>query len=309
MASLKVLRPGMLTTIQDLGRWGHQAEGIPVAGPMDVFSHRLANRLVGNDDHLAALEITLIGPELEAAGHVACAVAGADFELAVDGRAVPGGRPFELNPGSRLQVGPCSAGTRGTLAVRGGFEVPATFGSCATSLVSRMGPFGGRPLAAGDVLAVGLAPLRADRDRVGPPLPLPRGGARLRAIPGPHDALFDAAILDVFFSSSYTVSPKSNRMGYRLEGPSLAAAGMPEILSDATPIGSIQVPPSGDPILLMADRQTTGGYPKIATVITADLPVAGQLGPGDWIRFVPCSPQEAIAALRRLEGRLAGRQP
>jgi antagonist of KipI len=299
----------MLTTVQDLGRWGHQAEGVPVAGPMDIFSHRLANRLVGNDDHLAALEITLVGPELEAAGDVACAVAGAHFELSVDGRAVPGGRPFELRGGSRLQFGTRGAGIRSTLAVRGGFDVPGTLGSCATSLVSRMGPFGGRPLAAGDVLSIGLASLRSDRDRVGAPLPLPRGGARLRAIPGPHDGLFGAAVLDAFFSSSYTVSTQSNRMGYRLDGPPLGAAGRGEILSDATPIGSVQVPPSGQPILLMADRQTTGGYPKIATVITADLPLAGQLGPGDWIQFAPCTPSEAVAALRRLEHRLAGRRP
>lgn len=309
MASLKVIRPGMLTTVQDLGRWGHQAEGVPVAGAMDVYSHRLANRLVGNEDHVAALEITLVGPELEASGDVACAVAGARFEMAVDGRAVATGHTFHLKGGSRLQIGPCDAGARGTLAVRGGVDVPRTLGSCATSLISRMGPFNGRPLVAGDVVPVGLAAIRSDPGRVGAPLALPQGGARVRAIPGPHDAMFGADVLEAFFASAYTVSTRSNRMGYRLDGPSLAVEGMGEILSDATPVGSVQVPPSGQPILLMADRQTTGGYPKIATVITADLPAAAQLGPGDWIRFTRCTAPEALAALRRLEQRLSGSAP
>jgi antagonist of KipI len=129
---------------------------------------------------------------------------------------------------------------------------------------------------------------------------------RLHAIPGPHQALFDPDALDIFFSARFTLSTSSNRMGYRLEGPVLAHGPGADILSDATPIGSVQVPKSGQPILLMADRQTTGGYPKIATVIGADLPLAGQLAPGDWISFAPCTRKEAVEALHRLERRLAG---
>lgn len=307
MAGLRVVRPGMLTTVQDLGRWGHQASGVPVAGPMDAYSHRLANRLVANDEQAAALEITLIGPELEAAGDVVCAVAGAEFELTAGERPVPHGRAFELASGSHLHFGRRVAGARATLAVRGGIDVPATFGSRSTSLISRMGPFGGRPVAAGDLLPVGrLLSDGADGLTVYS-LVLPQGGARLRAMPGPHDGLFTDATVEEFFSGRFTLTSAANRMGYRLEGPSLAHAGRPDILSDATPFGSVQVPASGQPILLMADRQTTGGYPRIATVITADLPLAGQLAPGDWVLFTACTRAEALDALQRQEGRLAGR--
>ncbi len=305
MAALIVLRPGMLTTIQDLGRWGRQKHGVPVAGPMDPYSHRLANRLVGNRDAAAALEITLMGPELQADGDLVCAVAGARFALSIDGRPATKA-PFVLRSGARLRFGERDAGARATLAVRGGLDVPETFGSRATSLSARMGPFGGRPLASGDVLPIG----DAGRGPMTPPplapLSLPGGGARIRAIRGPHDAMFTSAALDALFSSRFTVTPQSNRMGYRLNGPALKHSGAADILSDATPIGSIQVPASGQPILLMADRQTTGGYPKIATVISADLPLAGQLAPGDWIEFAECSRRDAVEALRALETRLKG---
>lgn len=299
----------MLTTVQDLGRWGHQASGVPVAGPMDAYSHRLANRLVGNDDDAAALEVTLVGPEIEAAGDVVCAVAGAEFELFAGGRAVPCGCAFKLKSGARVRFGRRIAGARASLAVRGGIDVPPELGSRATSMLSRMGPFGGRPLATDDVLPVGHLHRPGDRSESPRSLPMPRGGARLRAIPGPHERMFTAAALGLFFSARFTVTPNSNRMGYRLEGPALAHVDAADILSDATPLGSVQVPGSGQPILLMAGRQTTGGYPKIATVITADMPLAGQLAPGDWIRFAPCTRGEAVEALHRLERLLDGRAP
>jgi antagonist of KipI len=306
VASLLIVRPGMLTTVQDLGRWGRQSDGVPVAGPMDAYSHRAANRLVGNDDNLAALEITLVGPEIETGGDVVCAVVGAEFELAADGRPMPIGQAFSLRSGARLRFGRRLAGARATLAVRGGIDVPLVFGSRATSLTCGMGPFGGRALKAGDRLPVGR-PLGRVAAAATPKAPkMPVGGARLRAIPGPHDGMFPAASLDLFFTSPFTVSTVSNRMGYRLDGPAVAHAGGADILSEATPIGSVQVPGSGQPILLMADRQTTGGYPKIATVITADLALAGQLLPGDWIRFSPCTRKEAIDALQRQERRLEG---
>jgi antagonist of KipI len=308
MAFLTVIRPGMLTTVQDLGRWGHQAGGVPVAGPMDLYSHRRANRLVGNWEGAAALELTLIGPELEVHGEAVCAVAGAEFQVFVGERPVT--RPVFTAPGgSRVRFGSRGVGARATLAVRGGIAVAPVFGSRATSLISRMGPFDGRALAAGDVLPIGneqvgtleMPPAGAQ------PLAMPAGGARVRVMPGPHDHMFTADALDTLFSARFTVTPNSNRMGYRLTGPALRHAESSDILSDATPIGSIQVPRSGEPILLMADRQTTGGYPKIATVITADLPVAGQLAPGDWIEFMPCTRAAARDALRLQERRLTGR--
>jgi antagonist of KipI len=307
MPALTIVRPGMLTTIQDLGRWGRQGSGVPVAGPMDMYSHRLANLIVGNLETAAALEITVIGPEVEAQGDVVCAVSGADLAMWTDGRAAPANSPFVLHSGARLRFGGRRAGARATLAVRGGISLPAVFGSRATSLSATMGPFGGRTLAAGDVLPVGdeaggaVAPLPIA------PLAVPTGGARLRVIRGPHDAMFTRPAFDVFFSSRFTITPQSNRMGYRLAGPALTHERGADILSDATPIGSIQVPASGQPILLMADRQTTGGYAKIATVITADLPLAGQLAPGDWIEFVEVARQTAVDALRALEMRLRGR--
>jgi antagonist of KipI len=309
MASLTIIRPGMLTTLQDLGRWGRQGSGVPVAGPMDPYSHRLANQLAGNGDSAAALEVTLIGPELEAQSDLVCAVAGASFALTVDGAEVTMHRAFTVRGGSRLRFGARSAGARATLAVLGGFDVEATFGSRATSLISRMGPFGGRALAAGDVLPVGSAgaaptptPARAVM-----PLELPSGGATLRVIRGPHDSMFTAEAFDELFRETYTITPSSNRMGYRLAGPALQHAGAADILSDATPLGSVQVPASGQPILLMADRQTTGGYPRIATVISADIPLAGQLAPGDSIAFAPCDLAAALDALRQQRARLEGR--
>jgi antagonist of KipI len=307
MPSIRIVRPGMLTTVQDLGRWGLQGSGVPVAGPMDSYSHRLANRLVGNDENAAALEVTLIGPELEADSEITCAVAGARFALFAGDAPVPVHQAFTLRRGERLRFGPRTAGARATLAVRGGFDVDAPFGSCATSLISQIGPIDGRALTAGDVLRIRF-PMRAPRREVtAVPLPLPRGGAKLRVIRGPHESMFLPAAYDALFGSRFSVTTNSNRMGYRLEGPPLEHANTADILSDATPIGSIQVPASGQPILLMADRQTTGGYARIATVISADLPVAGQLAPGDWIEFEPCARSAAIDALKRQRARLEGR--
>ena len=308
MATLTVVRPGMLTTVQDLGRWGCQDEGVPVAGPMDGYSHREANRLVGNPDSAAALEVTLMGPELVADAEIVCAVAGARFDVTVNGAAVSISTAFVVPAGGRLRFGNRLAGARATFAVRGGFDIAPVFGSRATSLISRMGPFGGRALVSGDVLPIGGSDLDfsnvIEKSRSDPWLP--DGGARLRVVMGPHDAMFTGAARETFLSARFIITPNSNRMGYRLEGPPLSHVSGADILSDATPMGSLQVPASGHPILLMADRQTTGGYPKIATVITADLPVAGQLAPGDWIQFAAVSRSAALDALKEQEARLSG---
>jgi biotin-dependent carboxylase-like uncharacterized protein len=296
----------MLTTVQDLGRWGHQHLGVPVAGPMDWYSHRLANAIVGNPEDAAALEITLVGPELVADVETVCAITGAEFEVTAGNRRVRSSEPFVLASGERLRFGHRVAGTRATLAVGGGFTVPPVLGSRSTSLTSRLGPFGGRALKAGDVLPVGRSGGIRPR-HPGRPMVPSRGGARVRVVLGPHENHFTEGGRRVFELARYVVTPDSNRMGYRLEGTRLEYAQRQDLLSDATPVGSLQVPPSGCPILLMADRQTTGGYPRIATVITADLPVAGQLGPGDWIEFDVCSRFSAIDALRRREAALGGK--
>ena len=263
VTSLRVIKPGMLTTIQDAGRWGFQSRGVPVAGPMDPVSHRLANALVGNDPRAATLEVTLMGPELE-------------FE---DERLVSVARAY--------------------LAVSGGIAVPLTLGSRATHLVSRMGGIAGRPLKAGDRLPLG-DPARGVRTALAPQtavVPLPDGHAQIRVLAGPQVDHFTPDAMDLLQSAPYVVGQNSDRMGFRLEGPRLTHARGADIISDATPLGVLQVPASGQPILLMADRQTTGGYPKLATVIAADVALAGQLGPGDRISFVACSLHDAMAAL------------
>jgi len=304
--TLTVVKPGMLTTVQDLGRRGYQSLGVPVSGPMDAYSHRLANGVLGNDPMAAALEITLLGPELLADGDLVCAVAGAEIEVSVGDVRVGANVPFAVPSGSRIRCGGRRRGARMTLAVRGGFDLPATLGSRATHLVSHMGPFGGRALRAGDVLPVG-APLPASPPSRPSPLALPEGGARVRVLPAVHRERFTDAAWAALTGTRYTVTPQSNRMGYRLEGAPLAHTGSAEILSEAMPVGVIQVPPSGQPILLLAECATTGGYATIANVITADLPIAGQLAPGDWIEFAACTREDAWSALRLREGALAGR--
>jgi antagonist of KipI len=294
----------MLTTIQDLGRRGYQGLGVPVSGPMDAYSHRLANQVLGNDPSAAALEITLLGPELTVDGDATCAVSGADIAVTIDGRAAPMNEPFRLAAGARLRWGARGAGARMTFAVQGGFDVPATLGSRATHLASRMGPFGGRALRTGDVLPVGaLAGIRA---RAGTPLDVPRGGARLRILPAVHRERFTDDAWKSLVRARFTINPQSNRMGYRLDGPPLTHTGAADILSEAMPQGAIQVPSSGQPILLLAERATTGGYATIAYVVSADLAIAGQLAPGDWIEFDEVNREEAIAALRRRETALEG---
>lgn len=293
---LRILRPGLLTTVQDLGRWGHQADGVPVAGPMDSFSHRLANHLVGNRPDAALLEITLIGPELAADQDLTIAVCGADFDLTCDDQAVPTGATIRVGAGQTLRFGRRHRGARAYLAVAGGVQTTPVLGSRATHLVSHMGGLEGRALVAGDVLPVasGAAP-RANRARG---LTLPTGGrARLRVLAGSPQSWFGDEAWRALTGVSYRISPRSNRMGYRLEGPPLARLAQDEPISEPLAMGAIQVPAAGEPILLMADRQTAGGYPKIGYVITADLCLAGQLAPGEFVEFDRCTEREAVSAL------------
>ncbi len=299
MPEILVIKPGMLTTVQDLGRWGLQARGVPVAGPMDPWSHRLANALVGNDASAATLEITLLGPELEFEDERLAAVAGAEFEVVVDDRQAPWNTPFLVPGGSRLRFRRRERGARAYLAVAGGIAVAPVLGSRATHIVSGLGGIGGRPLKIGDRLPLGdEATARGPAPALERPVvPLPVGHATVRVLPGPQDDYFAPEALAVLQSGPYVIAQNSDRMGFRLSGPVLAHTRGADIISDATPLGVLQVPASGQPILLMADRPTAGGYPKIATVIAADLALAGQLGPGDAIGFSVCTPREAMAAL------------
>ncbi len=299
--TLTVLAPGLQTTVQDLGRWGHQAIGVPVAGPMDPYAHRLANALVGNPRSAATLEAALVGPRVQFDDTRLVAVTGARFDVTLDGAAVPLNQPVEARPGAILAFGARQRGARSYVAVEGGIDVPLVLGSRATHVPTAMGGFDGRALARGDLLPLG--PLRRSgvargrREADGDERPTTIAPIQVRVLPGPQDDRFTADALDRLASEPYRVGVDSNRMGFRLEGPRLEHRGSADIISDATPIGSIQVPGSGQPLLLMADRQTTGGYAKLATVITADIGVAGQAAPGDRIRFVVCSRADAVAAL------------
>lgn len=298
MSAVLVIKPGLLTTVQDLGRWGLQSSGVGVAGPMDPFAHRLANALVGNARDAATLEITLTGPELEFDDERAVAVAGARFELTLDGRAVPCETPLLVRKGSHLGFGRRLVGARAYLSTQGGVSVTPTLRSRATHLGSRLGGLAGRALIAGDRLPLGEAgvgglnvkPKSIVRE-------LPGTHARLRVLPGPDTERFHMNALDGLQSSPYRISHDSDRMGFRLEGPAIAHSRGADIISDVTPLGVLQVPASGQPVMLMADRQTTGGYARLAVVIAADIGLAGQLGPGDSISFAVCSRRDAMAAL------------
>lgn len=311
--TITVLHPGLLTTIQDEGRWGYQHLGVPVAGPMDAVAHRCANAALGNPRDAGALEVTLVGPELRFEHDAWMAVTGADLQPTVDGREAPKGVPVKCRAGSVVRFGARRAGARAYLAVEGGLAVPAVLGSRATHLLSGLGGVDGRALRAGDRLPLGVpsADLKVRRyepSGVGPiveadfQVRLPRGGARLRVLPGPQVDHFDASAVAALERGRYIVSPQSDRMGYRVSGGARLPAPPGEMISDAVFMGGLQVPPSGEPILLMADRQTTGGYPQLAVVITADLPLAAQLVPGDWVEFALCSASDALAALRAQEG-------
>jgi antagonist of KipI len=303
MPSVYVVKPGLLTTVQDRGRWGSQSFGVSVSGPMDSYSHRLANAIAGNDPDAATLEVTLAGPELEFDDTRTVTVTGAEFDLTVDDRPVAMRAALDVGAGSLLRFGRRVRGSRAYLAISGGIATPSTLGSRATHLPSAMGGLDGRALKPGDRLPLGeplrsVRPVRRSRAvETSSSWTLPDGRATLRVLPGPQLDRFVRAAWDVLQSGSYVVASDSNRMGYRLAGPTLETDGKLDLISDATPLGVVQVPASGQPILLMADRQTTGGYPKIAAVISADVSVAGQLGPGDAITFAACSPREALAAL------------
>src|SRR6185436_7842389 len=284
---VRVNRAGLLTTVQDLGRWRYQAMGVPVAGPMDIYSHRLANAMVGNSEGAATLEVTLAGPELEFDDERDVAVTGAEFE------GVPR-EVFRVDAGQRVVFGQRIRGARAYVAVSGGIETPKVLGSRATHLPSAMGGVEGRALKAGDELPLGSAqrPPKGGHHESRYQAFVASGVSRtltltstLRVLPGPQHDRFTTSALDALQSAPYRIGTDSNRMGYRLTGPRLEHSRGADIISDATPLGSLQVPASGQPILLMADRQTTGGYAKIATVISADISLAGQLLPGDEIRF------------------------
>jgi antagonist of KipI len=312
-ARIRVVRPGLLTTVQDLGRFGFRRFGMPVGGAMDTVALRLANRLVGNPDQAAALEMTLKGPELVFDTDAVIALTGADLTPLINHEPVPLWTALEVARGSALSWDERRSGARAYLAVAGGIDVPLVLGSRSTHIASRTGGFAGRALARGDTI-VGGPPASDPCRLIGCAIPM---NARpsysqapvLRVVLGPQMDCFANEAVETLVRGQYIVTPQSDRMGYRLNGPPLVHEGSPEIVSDATPQGSVQVPASQQPILLMADCQTTGGYPKIAVVISADLPLAAQLLPEDTVRFSLIEVREAQVIAREQRAKLEAAVP
>lgn len=319
--TIAVLEPGLLSTVQDLGRFGHRRHGVVVGGAMDRRSHAVANILVGNDPGAATVEMTLMGAALRFEAEALIALAGGGMRGAIGGEPVPVRRPVLVPKGAELRFTPTNIGCRTYLAVAGGIAVPPVLGSRSTYLRAGLGGLEGRALKAGDRLPAGaptalgerlrklLAAERGDRpfattgwsaaSDLDPSL---RRSPHVRVLPGLQATAFDRDSLAAFHGERFTISPRSDRMGYRLDGPELRLSQPRDLLSEAVTTGTVQVPPESKPIVLMADAQTTGGYPRIAQVIDADLPVLGQLRPGDLLRFVPVGLAEAEE--RRRQARL-----
>lgn len=290
-----VQKPGLLTTVQDLGRIGYQQYGVVVAGAMDSFAMQIANLLVGNEPNEAVLEATIVGPSLEAAGDAVIAICGGDLNPQVNGKDAPLWKSFLLKKGDILTFNGLKSGARAYISISGGIDVPKVMGSKSTYLKAALGGLKGRALQKGDVIiGKGIVEKNTIGRLLHPSLiPNYEKDMVIRVVPGPHIAAFSKEAADTFFSSVYEVTPQSDRMGYRLKGVKIPHQKGADILSEATPLGGIQVPADGQPIILMADRQTTGGYTMIATVITVDFMFVAQAVPGAKIRFKPVTIQEA----------------
>ena len=312
--SVQILRPGVLMTVQDLGRHGHQHVGLCPGGAMDPVALTLANALVGNAPGEAALELTVLGPDLAFVRETLVALCGAEFEASI-----PLNRPVLVPAGSRVAIGRATRGARAYLAVAGGLVVEPVLGSRSTYLPGAFGGLEGRTLRRGDTLPLAKESRAISRERFShlknttgrsvrwsaPPLTVPdREPIVLHALEGQHHASFDPASQRTFLEAVWRVAPESNRMGFRLAGPALVRAAGDEILSGPTCLGSVQVPANGMPIALMADHQTTGGYPRIAEIASADVPRLAQLAPGGTLHFARCSLEMANELRRDAQERL-----
>ncbi len=292
---------GLYTTVQDLGRFGFRSLGVPQSGAMDLAALQLANALLGNAPEAASVECTAPGPVLRALDDFTVAVSGADLSAMVDGKLVELGTPIPMRRGQTLSFGAPRTGVWAYVALSGGLDVPSVLGSRSTYVP---GALGGTRLRAGDVLG-----RREGATRFGAlvslSLPMPAAEATVRVIPGPQDAWFEETARAAFWSSAFTVSVRSDRAGTRLEGPPVRAQ-REQMLSDGMLPGAVQVPSGGQPIVIMPDGPTTGGYPKLGVVATADLRLIAQARPGTRIRFVPATVPQAVEALRAWEQTLRG---
>ena len=309
--SLEVQSPGLLTTVQDLGRSGFRAFGMPLSGALDPFSLAAGNLVVGNGPGAAGLEVTLVGPGLAFRSERLVCVTGGDLSPRVNGRAIPCWEGVLLREGDVLTFGGAGpGGARCWVCVGGGIDTPPVMGSRSTYLRGKLGGYKGRRLEKGDILPLGVPDILSPRgEGFAVPGELRPGfieGPVVRVIPGPQEGHFTEEGLEVFYKSSYCIDPGSDRMGYRLRGPAVHHREGADIISDAVPWGAVQVPGNGLPIIMMADGQTTGGYPKIAAAISADLGLLAAAAPGDSLSFRRCGLGEAAAASRALKGSMDG---
>lgn len=300
---IRVLKAGMLTTVQDLGRTGYQSQGFSVAGVMDVRSFKIANLLLDNPENEAVLEFTLIGPTLQFTSETIIAITGGDFTPTINGEPVPMYEAVYVNRGDILKFGSARIGSRGYLAFSSYLDVPVVMGSRCTNLKSRIGGFKGRKLKDEDYIGFRMKRryLPYFLSRKLKPDDFSAENETLRVVLGPQDEMFSKQGIDTFLSQEYTVTSDFDRMGCRLEGPFIAAKDQVDMISDGIAYGSVQVPSHGKPIILLSDRQTTGGYPKIATVASVDIPKLVQRKTDHKIRFTAISVQEAQKLYREEE--------
>jgi len=303
----EVLHPGLLSSVQDLGRPGLAHLGVGTGGAADPVSLRFANLLVGNPQGLAAIEMTLRGCILRFVANAVVALTGAELRGHLDSRALPAWQPVAVRPGQVLELGAMHTGARAYLSVRGGIAVPSALGSASTHIAAGFGGLGGRGLRGGDVLHTGHTPMTSHRRAhvlTAEQREALLAAGSLRVLPGAHAARSGAGALAALTSGTFTVSSRSDRAGVRLAGESVAEATA-TLLTEGVPIGAVQIPPDGQPIVMLADHPTTGGYPQLATVIAADLHRLGQLRPGQAVRFTLVERPEASRALAELEELLA----
>ncbi len=290
--SIKIINAGMLSTIQDGGRFGVMKYGFTQSGAMDSKAMSTANILVGNEPECAVIETTLLGITAEFTENTVIALSGGDFSAAINGTPIKRNKAYAVNAGDTLAMSYAKSGVRGYLAVSGGFDVPEVMGSRSTNLKSQIGGFCGRKLAAGDIINT-FAPIITDTTGRELPEETYENSLTLRAVLGPQDYMFTDEDIKTFFSCEYKITQQADRMGIRLDGVPLKGKGSMDIVSDGIVFGSVQVPKNGMPIILAADRQTTGGYAKIATVISADRHLIAQARPGGTIKFAQVSVKEA----------------
>jgi biotin-dependent carboxylase-like uncharacterized protein len=294
MKVFQVLKSGFLTTVQDLGRYGYLKYGVPISGAMDTFSLVTANFLVKNDPGAACLEATLIGPELQALTDTQIAITGGGASPKINGQNVPMWRTLKVQEGDVISSEKIKSGCRFYLSIRGGINTPLILGSRSTYVRGKFGGINGRPLKAGDIIeCFDVHPVEKAYALPEELTPEFKSPFTAHVVLGPQKSMFTKEGIKIFLSSQYKVTIEADRMGYRLEGPKIEHKANVEIVSDAILPGAVQVPKNGQPILIMRDAQTTGGYPKIATVIAPDVSLLGQAKPDDIIVFSEISLRQA----------------